>query len=111
MIGRAETLLMRQSGQAGRAGQARNLADCRWRALLLRCAAQLAETDLAGVVAGAGIAAQDPSNANPDFNRVPVRLALAKRLDRPAAKSPPSAAQRIWQAGRRSFGMTIGTKW
>ena len=88
----AETLLMRLNRAGGVAG----LAGVRERGRvpgtdlpLLRPLLGWRRSDLAGVVAAAGLAAaNDPSNANPCFDRVRMRQALAKSggewLDIPA---------------------------
>ncbi len=77
----AETLLMRLNRGSGLAG----LAGVRARSViegtetpLLRPLLGWRKSELAEVVAAAGITpAQDPSNANPDFDRVRIRQALA----------------------------------
>ncbi|MDP5104256.1 MAG: tRNA lysidine(34) synthetase TilS [Erythrobacter sp.] len=77
----AETLLMRLnrgSGLAGLAGVRATSQIADSDVLLLRPLLGWRKSDLADVVAVAGItAAQDPSNANPDFDRARLRLALA----------------------------------
>lgn len=78
----AETLLMRLNRGSGVAG----LAGVRARALvpgtdlpLLRPLLRWRRAELAGVVHGAGLAAaDDPSNADPRFDRVRLRQALAQ---------------------------------
>ena len=77
----AETLLMRLNRGSGLAG----LAGVRAQGLiegtdipLLRPLLGWRKAELAALVAGAGIVpAEDPSNANPDFDRVRIRQALA----------------------------------
>ena len=77
----AETLLMRLNRGSGLAGLAgvravSQIADSE--VALLRPLLGWRKVELAGVVAAAGITAvQDPSNANPDFDRARLRMALA----------------------------------
>ena len=121
----AETLLARLNRASGVAG----LAGVRARGLvpgtdipLLRPLLGWRRTDLAAVVAAAGVsAAQDPSNSDPRFDRVRLRqaLALADWLDVPALAASAAhladadaalewAAQREWaeRVVREALGMT-----
>jgi tRNA(Ile)-lysidine synthase len=78
----AETLLMRLNRGSGLAGLAGVRAVTRiagTEVTLLRPLLGWRKAELAAVVAAAGItAADDPSNANPDFDRVRMRQALAE---------------------------------
>ena len=121
----AETLLARLNRASGVAG----LAGVRARGIvpgtdipLLRPLLGWRRTELAQVVAGAGMSpAQDPSNSDPRFDRVRLRQALAQAdwIDVPALAASAAhladadaalawAAQREWAEGvsREGLGVT-----
>jgi tRNA(Ile)-lysidine synthase len=107
----AETLLMRLnrgSGAAGLAGVRARGQVPGTRLALLRPLLGWRRTELAGVVAGAGlVAAADPSNADERFDRVRIRQALADAdwldagaLAQSAAHLAEAAAALDWAARR-----------
>jgi tRNA(Ile)-lysidine synthase len=100
----AETLLMRLnrgSGLAGLAGVRPVARIAGSEVTLLRPLLGWRKAELAAVVAAAGITpAQDPSNANPDFERVRVRtqLAAADWLDPVGLATSAAHLAESWQA-------------
>ncbi len=100
----AETLLMRLnrgSGLAGLAGVRASSVIDGTEVTLLRPLLGWRKSALAEVVAAAGIApAEDPSNTNPDFDRVRIRQALAEAewLDPVQIAASAAHLAESWQA-------------
>ena len=101
----AETLLLRLNRGSGLAGlaavRAVSLIGDDDDLLLLRPLLAWRKADLAALVARAGItAAVDPSNANPDFDRVQMRARLAANdwLDVPALATSAAHLAEAWRA-------------